>query len=310
MNNIEENKNYITAYAFTVNDSLIGKALASPTRRLLSILLDTIVIGSLTLMSTSVMAACVMVVSIVGSIKARNKDAHDGTSSFAPQVLSIAAVISGLFLVVSLFVWWLSSGSVLDLIQGQSGDQVSLSQAELEKQSEGGSGDNSEQELSVVSWLQAALTDLGIGFGWAAIYFSASTAWFHGQTLGKALFRIRVLKIDGKELSLWESFERYGGYSAGLATGLLGFLQVIWDPNRQAIHDKISETVVIDLTKPDRRVWFLDKGNVSRDSKLTSGSLRRTIKCAVQLKKPDQWMCSIGPACFTTNYSSSYLYSL
>lgn len=254
MNNIEENKNYVTAYAFTVNDSLIGKALASPTRRLLSILLDTIVIGSLTLMSTTVMAACVMVVSIVGSIKARNKYARDGTSSFAPRVLSIAAVISGLFLVVSLFIWWLSSDSLVDLIQDQSGDKVSLSQAELEKQSEEGSGDNGEQELSVVSWLQAALTDLGIGFGWAAIYFSAFTAWCHGQTLGKVLFRIRVIKIDGKELSLWESFERYGGYSAGLATGLLGFLQVIWDPNRQAIHDKISETVVIDLTKADRRV--------------------------------------------------------
>jgi len=167
MNNIDENKNYVTAYAFTVNDSLIGKALASPTRRLSSILLDGIVVGSLTLMSTSVMAACVMVVSIVGSIKARNKDARDGTSSFAPRVLSIAAVISGLFLAVSLLVWWLSSDSVLDLIQGQSGDEISLAQAEVEKESE----DNGEQNLSVVTWLQAALTDLGIGFGWAAIYY-------------------------------------------------------------------------------------------------------------------------------------------
>ncbi|MCW8832829.1 MAG: RDD family protein, partial [Colwellia sp.] len=48
-------------------------------------------------------------------------------------------------------------------------------------------------------------------------------------------------------LSLWDSFGRYGGYGAGLATGLLGFIQIYWDPNRQAIHDKISATVVIDL---------------------------------------------------------------
>ena len=40
-------------------------------------------------------------------------------------------------------------------------------------------------------------------------------------------------------------FGRYGGYGAGFATGLLGFLQVYWDPNRQAIQDKISATVVI-----------------------------------------------------------------
>ena len=77
-------------------------------------------------------------------------------------------------------------------------------------------------------------------------------AWFNGQTVGKMLCRIRVTKIDAKPLSFWESFERYGGYSAGLATGLLGFLQIMWDPNRQAIHDKISETVVLDLRKPDR----------------------------------------------------------
>lgn len=252
MNKIEENKNYVTAYAFTVNDSLIGKALASPSKRMWSILLDTIVVGSLTLMSTTVMAACIMVVSIVGSTKARNKDARDGTYSFAPRVLSIAAVLSGLFLVVSLFVWWLSSDSVSDLITDLPGNQVSESQAGVEKESKADPEDNDDQKPSVITWLQAALTDLGIGFGWAALYFSAFTAWFHGQTLGKMLFRIRVIRTDGKELSLWESFERYGGYSAGLATGLLGFLQVIWDPNRQAIHDKISETVVIDLTKPDR----------------------------------------------------------
>lgn len=252
MNKIEENKNYVTAYAFTVNDSLIGKALAGPSKRMWSILLDTIVVGSLTLMSTTVLAACIMVVSVVGSTKARNKEARDGTYSFAPRVLSIAAMLSGLFLVVSLFVWWLSSGSVSDLITDLPGDQVSESRADVENDSKAAPEINDDQKTSVITWLQAGLTDLGIGFGWAALYFSALTAWFHGQTLGKMLFRIRVIKTDGKELSLWESFERYGGYSAGLATGLLGFLQVIWDPNRQAIHDKISETVVIDLTKPNR----------------------------------------------------------
>jgi hypothetical protein len=44
---------------------------------------------------------------------------------------------------------------------------------------------------------------------------------------------------------LLDCFGRYGGYGAGFATGLLGFLQIYWDPNRQAIQDKISATVVI-----------------------------------------------------------------
>jgi uncharacterized RDD family membrane protein YckC len=109
-----------------------------------------------------------------------------------------------------------------------------------------------QENETLFSWAQSMTTDLGLGFGWAALYFSAFTAWFGGQTFGKMVFRIQVAKIDGKEISLWESFGRYGGYSAGLATGLLGFLQIIWDANRQAIHDKISETVVLDLSKPDR----------------------------------------------------------
>ena len=40
-------------------------------------------------------------------------------------------------------------------------------------------------------------------------------------------------------------FERAGGYAAGFATGLLGFAQVYWDANRQAIHDRIVGTVVV-----------------------------------------------------------------
>ena len=89
----------------------------------------------------------------------------------------------------------------------------------------------------------------GLGFGWASFYFTVSTALGGGQTLGKKILGIKVLQLDGTPLSLWDSFGRYGGYGAGIATGLLGFMQIYWDPNRQAIHDKISATVVIDLRK-------------------------------------------------------------
>jgi len=107
---------------------------------------------------------------------------------------------------------------------------------------------------SLMDWLKGIAEDLGLGFGWAAFYFSIFTAWWKGQTPGKRLLGIKVLKLDGNGLNLWESFGRYGGYGAGLATGLLGFLQIYWDPNRQAIQDKISETLVIDLGK--KRVAF------------------------------------------------------
>jgi len=89
------------------------------------------------------------------------------------------------------------------------------------------------------------LTDLGITFGWAAFYFTVFTSVTNGRTPGKKLLGIRVLQMDASRLTLWESFSRYGGYTAGLATGLLGFLQIYWDRNRQAVHDKISGTFVV-----------------------------------------------------------------
>jgi hypothetical protein len=123
-----------------------------------------------------------------------------------------------------------------------------------EKKDSSDAGQQEFDELAPITKMLNNLSkmteDLGLGFGWAIFYFSVFTAWWKGQTPGKRLMGIKVIKLDGGVLNLWESLGRYGGYSAGLATGLSGFLQVYWDPNRQAIQDKISETLVINLRKP------------------------------------------------------------
>lgn len=94
-------------------------------------------------------------------------------------------------------------------------------------------------------WVRERLDDLGFGFGWAALYMTVFLSWWNGQTVGKRLLGIRVVRLDGEPINWWTAFERAGGYAAGLATGLLGFAQVWWDANRQAIHDRIVGTVVI-----------------------------------------------------------------
>ncbi len=89
--------------------------------------------------------------------------------------------------------------------------------------------------------------DFGLTFGWVGIYFILSLAFFEGHTAGKKLLGLKVVRLNNKPISIWYSFERFGGYAAGLATGLLGFLQILCDANRQVIHDKIASTVVVDL---------------------------------------------------------------
>lgn len=87
--------------------------------------------------------------------------------------------------------------------------------------------------------------ELGFGFGWAAIYMTLVMSWWNGQTVGKRLLGVRVVRLDGEPITWWVAFERTGGYAAGLFTGLLGFAQVWWDANRQAIHDRVVGTVVV-----------------------------------------------------------------
>jgi hypothetical protein len=91
---------------------------------------------------------------------------------------------------------------------------------------------------------RSLLDELGFGFGWASVYFTVMLSWWKGQTIGKRLLGMRVLRLDGGQINWWVAFERAGGYAAGLATGFLGFLQVFWDANRQMIHDRIVGTVV------------------------------------------------------------------
>jgi uncharacterized RDD family membrane protein YckC len=129
-------------------------------------------------------------------------------------------------------------------IANSDGEALDLSDANIQKNEE-----VNQPNYSMLEWVKGVINELGLGFGWAMFYFTTFIALGKGQTLGKKLLKIKVIQLDGTPLSLWDSFGRYGGYGAGLATGLLGFIQIYWDPNKQAIHDKISATVVIDLNK-------------------------------------------------------------
>jgi hypothetical protein len=102
----------------------------------------------------------------------------------------------------------------------------------------------------IVGFVRSIGDDLGIGFGWGAVYFTSFLALWGGYTPGKRLLGIRVIRLDGKPMGWWRSFERFGGYAASLSTGLLGFLQILWDRNRQGLHDKAVETVVIRVGAP------------------------------------------------------------
>jgi len=95
-------------------------------------------------------------------------------------------------------------------------------------------------------WLES----VGAMLGWGIVYFSLLPAWWGGQTVGKKIVRIQALELTGQPMTMMRCLKRCGGYAAGMATGGLGFAQMLWDPNRQALQDKAAHMAVVDLRAP------------------------------------------------------------
>jgi uncharacterized RDD family membrane protein YckC len=84
------------------------------------------------------------------------------------------------------------------------------------------------------------------------LYFGLITCCTNGYTLGKRIFRIRIVSTNHKHLTLWHSIERSLGYYASSLEFGFGFLQYFIDYNRRTVHDRIAETIVIKVKKPGR----------------------------------------------------------
>lgn len=77
------------------------------------------------------------------------------------------------------------------------------------------------------------------------LYFGIFTYWGKGQTPGKRLLKIRVVSLTHDHLSLWHALERALGYGASALELGFGFMQYFIHPNKQTVHDRIAETIVI-----------------------------------------------------------------
>lgn len=85
------------------------------------------------------------------------------------------------------------------------------------------------------------IASIAISIGYVVGYQS-----YTGQTLGKKVMGIRVVDAQGNKPSAMTFFLRdvIGKMVSGLILGI-GYLMVIWDSKKQALHDKIASTYVI-----------------------------------------------------------------
>ena len=254
----------VTPDDLNVAPALLGAPLARPTRRLAAIAIDVVVLAALSNYGNVWLLAGFGLVALVYL--------RDPLAAGAPgRKWLLGTVAAGL----------LAFGAQQAWVTGRSGHHHAApeaTEAEIEPEPEraanpasgaGASGLTPLQAAHVrIAVLQAQLADarkpkpfdlgerihswaddVGLGLGWAIVYFTLVPVWWNGQTLGKRLLGLRVVELTGKPFTAMRAFKRYGGYAAGMATGLFGFAQVLWDPNRQAIQDKTAHTVVIDLRR-------------------------------------------------------------
>ena len=93
------------------------------------------------------------------------------------------------------------------------------------------------------------------------LYFGLITYFTNGYTLGKRIFRIRIVSTNHKHLTLWHSIERSLGYYASSLEFGFGFLQYFIDYNRRTVHDRIAETIVIKVKKSGKTKEIARPGN-------------------------------------------------
>lgn len=281
-------RSFVTPDAFSVTPDLLGTPLGSPRRRFAALLIDLACVGVLQLLGWRILAGvaalmlfriatlrpaegvtpgkarrivvgCAGVCILIGVVIATTvvplmtrtalEIAESNDDSTQGQVADIVTDVQTVLGTSP------DSSSALDLrIEELERDlastrlELTATEAALDETRE--ALHDAERGSTIFTWIRDAADEAGLVFGWGTVYFTLFLALWKGYTPGKRLLDLRVVRLNGKPLGLYMSLERAGGYAAGVATGLLGFAQVWWDSNRQAIHDKIAETVVIRASLP------------------------------------------------------------
>ena len=255
-------RHIITPDAFTVADKLLGLPLASPKRRAAAMGLDLVLIQQLTRFDSLLLGLSIVVVLwLLSRSKGRKTVGKSRKSIFKLMALAlffyVIVVESWQYIQTQEFSIFNTENQTQEIteevIAESSTEQLELPVAErlllAEEEIVALQAENNvlkaDDDSNIIDLFEAMAKKFGYGFGWAGVYFTLFVFLLKGQTPGKFIFRIRIIQLDGQSLSMWNSFGRYGGYAASVVTGLTGFLQIFWDPNRQGLHDKVASTVVV-----------------------------------------------------------------
>jgi uncharacterized RDD family membrane protein YckC len=74
------------------------------------------------------------------------------------------------------------------------------------------------------------------------VYFETGTKQ---ATIGKSIMGLKVIKQNGTKMMMRDSIIRYIGKIFSSFIFMIGFIMVIFDDQKRALHDRIANTYVV-----------------------------------------------------------------
>lgn len=106
---------------------------------------------------------------------------------------------------------------------------------------------------AIAIWLNEGENVPGAWLRWfflVTMYLFFSWFWLHGgQTLGMRAWRLRLQRIDGQPITIWQALLRFMVAIPSLALAGLGLLWILVDKDKLAWHDRFSESMIVRLPK-------------------------------------------------------------
>ncbi len=110
---------------------------------------------------------------------------------------------------------------------------------------------SADEEATTTAFRHFQQATLLLNLALGAIYQTAFMTILNGQTPGKVIFKLRVVKQNGRRITVLDALLRNGfGYTVSQVF-LLGFIWAWLDDDQQAWHDKMAGTIVIEIAPTD-----------------------------------------------------------
>lgn len=104
----------------------------------------------------------------------------------------------------------------------------------------GGHNEQSATPAAALGFVTMALVFLG-----PVVYFVVMESGARGATFGKRILKIKVVDVHGERIGALRAFLRYIAHILSYITLYIGFLMQPFTERKQALHDMVSGTVVV-----------------------------------------------------------------